>query len=98
MTTRRKYKFRLYIADHTPNSVRAKANLAALCKGHLANRYEIELVDVLKDPKRALTDGIFMTPTLIMHSPGPSRRIVGTLTETQPVLAALGIEAHAPAG
>ncbi len=86
------FKFRLYIADDALNSTQALANLAALCKAHLPDRHEIEVVDVFKDPQRALVDRIFMTPTLIKLAPLPIRRIVGTLSQTQTVLLALGLE------
>ena len=66
-----KFKFRLYIAADTQNSVRATANLNAFCQEYLENRHEIEIVDVLREPKRAMTDGIFMTPTLIKLLPHP---------------------------
>jgi circadian clock protein KaiB len=85
------YKFRLYIADNTENSEAARANLASLCRLYLADRHEIEIVDVLTEPKRALDDGILMTPTLIKIWPPPVRRIVGTLSRLQPVLLALGL-------
>jgi circadian clock protein KaiB len=87
-----KFKFRLYVAGDTENSVRARGNLAAICRNHLPNRHEIEIVDVLKEPKRALADGIFMTPTLVKLVPSPKQRIVGTLSETETVLQALGLE------
>ena len=77
------------------NSARALANLTALCRGHLPDRHEIEVVDVFREPKRALADAIFMTPTLIKLAPSPARRIVGTLSQTQTVLQALGLEAVA---
>jgi len=85
------FKFRLYIAGDAPNSAQALANLTALCRAHLPDRHEIEVVDVFKDPKRALIDGIFMTPTLVKLAPSPVRMIVGTLSETQTVLQALGL-------
>ena len=87
-----KYKFRLYVADETQNSVRAVANLAALCRDFLPDRHEIVVVDVFKEPKRALADGILLTPTLIKLSPAPLRRIVGTLSDIPTVLQALGLE------
>lgn len=87
-------KFLLYVAGDALNSTQALANLAALCKAHLPDRHEIEVVDVFKDPQRALADGIFMTPTLIKLAPSPVRRIVGTLSQTQTVLLALGLERH----
>jgi circadian clock protein KaiB len=74
------------------NPAQAVVNLKALCRTDLANRCEIEVVDVSREPKRALADGIFMTPTLIKLAPSPNRRIVGTLSQTQPVLQALGLE------
>lgn len=86
------FKFRLYVAGDAPNSAQAVANLTTLCRKHLLDRHEIDVVDVFREPKRALEDGIFMTPTLVKLAPSPALRIVGTLSETQTVLQALGLE------
>jgi circadian clock protein KaiB len=91
MNSRTKFKFRLYVAGDAQNSVLAINNLTAFCHAHLAERHEIEIVDVLREPKRALVDGIFLTPTLVKLTPAPSRRIVGTLSQAQPVLYACGL-------
>jgi circadian clock protein KaiB len=91
MTRRSTFKFRLYIADDTMNSSQAAANLQALCKTHLPGRHEIEIVDVFKEPQRAILEGIRMTPTLLRLAPLPIRRIVGTLVDTQRVLETLGL-------
>ena len=88
------YKFRLYIAGDAMNSVQARANLAALCQEFLPDRHEIEIVDVFLEPKRALEDGIFMSPTLLKLAPLPARRVVGTLSQMQPVLLALELAAR----
>jgi circadian clock protein KaiB len=92
MNPRAKYRFELYTAEGTENSSLAFGNLVALCKAHLADHYEIEVIDVLRDPQRALAQNIRMTPTLLKISPNPKRTIVGTLSQTQRVMAALGIE------
>jgi circadian clock protein KaiB len=92
MNPRSKYKFELYTAEGTENSSLAFSNLLALCKTHLADHYDIEVIDVLRSPQRALAQSIRMTPTLVKLSPNPKRTIVGTLTQTQRVMAALGIE------
>ena len=92
MSRRTLFQFRLYVAGDAANSAQAVANLAALCRAHLPHRHEIEVVDVFREPKRALADGIFMTPTLVKLVPAPVRRIVGTLSETLTVLQALGLE------
>ena len=92
MSRRAMYKFRLYVAGEAQNSALAIANLNALCRLHLRNRHLIEIVDVFKEPKRALADGIFMTPSLVKLSPSPNRKIIGTLGQTRLVMAALGLE------
>jgi circadian clock protein KaiB len=84
------YKFLLYVAGDAPNATQALANLTAFCRAHLPGAHEIEVVDVFREPKRALADGIFLTPTLVKLSPAPRRRIVGTLSDPQPLLQALG--------
>lgn len=92
MSRRPPFKFRLYVAGDAPNSAQALTNLTALCRAQLPNRPEIEVVDVLREPKRALADSIYMTPTLLKLTPSPVRRIVGTLNQTQAVMQALGME------
>ena len=93
MSRRARFKFRLYVAGDAQNSVQARANLVALCRAYLPDRHDIEVVDVFLEPNRALADRIFMTPTLMKLAPSPApRRIVGTLSQTQPVLQALGLE------
>jgi circadian clock protein KaiB len=87
------FSFRLYIAGDAPNSLQALANLAQLCDTYLPDRHEVEIVDVLLDPKRALDEAILMTPTLITDSPYPGHRIVGTLSHTEPILQILGLGA-----
>jgi circadian clock protein KaiB len=83
------FKFLLYVAGDTQNSASAVANLTTLCRTHLPERYGIEVIDVFREPKRALADGILMTPTLVKLSPSPVRRIIGTLSDTQSLLTAL---------
>jgi circadian clock protein KaiB len=89
---RPRYKFRLYVAGGTQNSLQAVGNLNALCREHLAGVHEIEIVDVFQHPTRALDDGVLMTPTLVRLAPHPVRRIVGTLARTETVLQALDLE------
>jgi circadian clock protein KaiB len=85
-------KLRLYVADGAPNSVRAVANLAAICKEHLQFTFKLEIIDVLKFPLRALADGILVTPHLAKLSPSPAAKIVGNLSDRSGVLQALGIK------
>ena len=91
MSRRRQYKFRLYVTGDSPNGAQAIANLTAICEERLADRHKIEIIDLSRDPQRALTDGIFMTPTLLKLAPAPPKRIVGALSQTERVVQTLGL-------
>jgi circadian clock protein KaiB len=85
------FKFRLYVAGEAANSTQAIANLRSLCREILDNRSEIEIVDVLREPKRALEDGVLLTPMLVKLYPAPIRKIIGNLSQREPILQALGL-------
>jgi len=86
---------RLYVAGTAPNSLRAIANLRALCEEHLPGRSRVEIVDALEEPLRTLDDGVLVTPTLLKLSPGPVRTLIGDLSDRAGVLLAIG-ESEAP--
>jgi circadian clock protein KaiB len=81
----------LYITDSGPNSVRAVANLEAICKEHLKGNFRLEIIDVLECPLRALAAGIVVTPSLAKVFPLPAATVVGNLSDKGDVLRALGI-------
>lgn len=85
------FRFKLYVAGNSPNSVQAVANLHALCREHLPERHHIEIVDVLREPKRALAEGVMITPLLVLLSPEPGCEIVGNLGDRPTVIHALGL-------
>ncbi len=85
-----KLKLRLYIAGHAENSVHALSILAAFCHEHFPSAHELEVVDVLDHPRRALADGVLVTPTLLKLRPLPVQRIVGGLSNSLQLLRVLG--------
>ena len=85
------YNLRLYVAGQTPKSLTAIANLKRLCEEHLAGRYEVEVIDLLKTPQLAEGDQIVALPTLVRHLPPPLKRIIGNLSDTERVLVGLDI-------
>jgi circadian clock protein KaiB len=95
VSARAQYRLRLYVAGSTRNSAQAIANLAVICGRHLVGRHKLEIVDVIREPMRAFDDGVLMTPMLLKLAPGPLRKIVGTLSQTETVMEVLGIEGGA---
>jgi circadian clock protein KaiB len=85
----REYDLRLYVAGTTSKSVSALRNLEQLCEEHLASRYHIEIIDLMKKPHLAQADQILAVPTLVRKEATRSRRIVGNLSDTQRVLTSL---------
>ena len=86
----RKVRLRLYVTGSAPNSIAALANMKAV-RAALDEDHELEIVDVLERPERALADDVLVTPTLLKLAPRPSCRIVGNLSNIHQVLSSLGI-------
>jgi circadian clock protein KaiB len=85
-------QLRLYVAGNAPNSLSAIVNVKAICDEHFASGHELEIVDLLEHPQRALADGIIVTPTLLKLSPLPVQRVIGNLSDTNQVLLALATQ------
>ena len=81
---------RLYVAGNAPNSVRAIANAKAICLEHYSDECELEIVDLMEQPLRALADEIIVTPTLLRLQPLPTLRVIGNLNDLGQVFLALG--------
>ena len=86
------FLLRLYVAGQTPKSVRAFENLKRLCEEHLADRYEIEIIDLLERPQLGRGDQILAIPTLVRRLPAPMKKIIGDLSNTERVLVGLDIQ------
>jgi circadian clock protein KaiB len=84
-----KWALRLYTAGQSPKSLAALENLKRVCEAHLAGRYSIEVIDLLKNPRLAKDDQIVAIPTLVRKLPEPLRRIVGDLSDTERTLVGL---------
>jgi circadian clock protein KaiB len=85
------WDLRLYVAGQTPRSVAALANLKKICEEHLAGRYRVEVIDLVKNPQRARSDQILAIPTLVRRVPEPVRRIIGDLSNQDRVLVGLDV-------
>lgn len=86
------YQLLLYVAGQGELATAARRNLDALVETHLsADQYELEEIDVLTDPVRAMQDHVVVTPMLIVVQPEPMQRIVGDLSDQAKVLSVLRI-------
>ena len=88
---RAKYILRLYVTGSTGRSLKAVYNLRKICEEHLPDDYELEVIDIYKDPEAAREAQIVAAPTLVKKLPQPIRRFVGDLSNTQKILVGLDI-------
>jgi len=85
----KQWQLRLYIAGQTPKSVAAFSNLKRICEEHLAGKFEIEVIDLIENPRLAKDDQIVAIPTLVRKLPEPIRKIIGDLSDREQTLVGL---------
>ncbi len=93
-----RWELRLYVAGQTRRSTTALANLKRICEEHLKGKYQIEVVDVLKNPRLARGDQILALPTLVRKLPAPMKKIIGDLSNEDRVLIGLDLRPVGPEG
>jgi circadian clock protein KaiB len=87
------WQLRLYVTGQTPKSLTAFSNLKKFCESHLAGRYRITVIDLVKRPHLAKGDQILAIPTVVRKLPKPVRTIIGNLSDTERVLVGLDLRA-----
>ena len=88
---RAKYIFRLYVTGSSTRSLRAIYNLRKLCEEYLQDDYDLEVIDIYKNPDAAREEQIIAAPTLVKQLPQPLRRFIGDLSNTKKLLVGLDI-------
>lgn len=86
-----KWQLRLYTAGQTPKSLAAFRNLQRVCEQHLPGQYEIEVIDLLANPRLAKDHQIVAIPTLVRKLPSPIRKIIGDLSDADRTLVGLDL-------
>ena len=88
-----KYLLRLYVAGNTEKSARAIESIHEICETYLKGRYQLEVIDIYRQPTLVRRDQIVAVPTLIKQLPAPLRLLVGDLSRKEQVLEGLGLVA-----
>ena len=87
---RAKYILRLYVSGSSARSLKAVENLKKLCEEYLPD-YDLEVIDIYKDPAAARDEQIIAAPTLVKKLPEPLRKFVGDLSNTKKILVGLDV-------
>jgi circadian clock protein KaiB len=87
---RARYILRLYVTGSSHRSLKAVYNLKKLCEEYLPD-YDLEVIDIYKDPEAAREEQIIAAPTLVKKLPRPLRKFVGDMSNTQKLLVGLDL-------
>jgi circadian clock protein KaiB len=86
-----KFILQLYITGMSENSMRAIENITLFCDQYLKGRFDLQIIDIYKDPSLAEEQEIVFSPSLIRQFPLPKRTMVGDLSDTKRVALGLGM-------
>ena len=85
------YFLKLFVTGASPNSVRAIANIKNICDKYLSGKVNLEIIDVYQQPLIAQQEQVIALPMLLKSAPLPFRRLIGDMSNTNRVLAGLGL-------
>jgi circadian clock protein KaiB len=87
-----KYILKLYITGMTPRSQQALRNIEKICREHLADRFELQVIDIYQQPTLAKDDQIIAVPTLVKKLPAPLRKLIGDLSQEDRIILGLDLK------
>lgn len=85
------YVLRLYVAGMTPRSQEAVRTVSAICREQLDGRFDLQVIDIYRQPTLAKGEQIIAAPTLVKELPRPLRRIIGDMADKEKVLLGLDL-------
>jgi circadian clock protein KaiB len=86
-----KLVLQLYVSGMSSKSLEAIQNIKKLCDEYLGDAFELEIIDIYKNPELASEQSIVFSPSLIKQLPLPKKVLIGTLKDSEKVIKALGI-------
>ncbi len=90
-TQPQRYLLKLFIAGMSTRSVAAIKSIKRVCRQHLGEDFDLEIVDLYREPQRALQEQIVAVPTLIKKRPAPMRRIIGSMENEKRLMNGLNV-------
>ena len=90
LVAKEKFILQLYVSGMSPKSMEAIENIKRLCDEHLKDAFELEIIDIYKNPEAAMEQHVVFSPSLIKKFPQPKKILIGTLADSEKVIKALG--------
>ncbi|MEO6488634.1 MAG: circadian clock KaiB family protein [Ferruginibacter sp.] len=82
---------KLYVCGMSGRSMEAIDNIKKYCAQHLDGDYNLEIIDIYKNPEIASEQQLIFSPSLIKLYPLPQKILVGNFSDSAKVSRGLGI-------
>jgi circadian clock protein KaiB len=86
-----KLVLQLFVSGMSAKSMEAIENAKRILEEHCAELFELEIIDLYKNPEAAQAHHVVFTPSLIRSLPPPKKVLIGNLSDSDKVIKALGI-------
>lgn len=86
-----RYLLKLYVAGMNRRSAGAIRSIIEVCDEFLQGRYDLQVIDLYKQPTLAKGEQIVAAPTLIRKLPLPLRRLIGDMSNKDRILVGLDL-------
>lgn len=91
LLTNEKVVLQLYVAGMSRKSMEAIENIKNLCDEYLFDAFDLEIIDLYKNPELASEHQIVFSPSLIKQLPLPKKTLIGDFSDTNKVIKGLGL-------
>jgi circadian clock protein KaiB len=75
----KKIKFTVFIFGQSLNSIRVLENVRRFCENFFESSYEIKIIDLSKEPEKAVEHNVLAVPTTMVDIDGQKKKLIGTL-------------------
>jgi len=86
-----KIVLQLYVSGMSQKSMEAIENIKRLCDTHLDGAFDLEIIDLYKNPEAASINQVVFSPSLIKQLPPPKKTLIVNFSDTDKVIKGLGI-------
>ncbi len=91
LVTGEKIVLRLFVSGMSRKSMEAIEHINKLCGEYLKDAFELEIIDIYKNPEKLEGEQVIFSPSLIKKLPLPRKMIIGNFSDSDKVIKALGI-------
>jgi circadian clock protein KaiB len=88
---RQKLVLQLFVSGMSPRSMEAIKNARRIFDENCSEFFELEIIDLYKNPEAAHLHHVVFTPSLVKSFPLPKKVLIGNLSDSEKVIKALGI-------